>query len=149
MLLLGVGGAGLAIAQAIAAHGCGRLAIADRDAGLVDAAMKILRSDIVCRAAPTPHTGGAYNLLINATPLGMKDGDASPFEAELVAQVSWVADIVAGPADTGLARMAEEAGATLVSGRDMVKGQIKPIRDWLLVSDIEQETRLAAVERGR
>ncbi len=150
VFLLGVGGAGLAIAHAIAAHGCGCLAIADRDAGVVDGAMKILRGDIVCRAAPMRHPGGgAYDLLINATPLGMKDGDPSPFDAELVARASSVADIVADPAQTALEGLAKETSATFVSGRDMVKGQIKPICDWLLVPNVEQEARSAAMGRDR
>ncbi len=139
VLLLGIGGAGLALAQAIAAHGCGCLVIADRDAGLVDAAMKILPTDIVRRTASGDSSAsGTYDLLINATPLGMEDGDPSPFDADLVARASSVADIVADPGHTRLQSLAQEAGVTFVSGRDMVKGQIELICDWLLSPDIEQ-----------
>ena len=138
VLLLGVGGAGLAIAQAIATHGCRHLTIADRDPRVVDAAMKILPGDVVGKAPNAGH--GSYDLLINATPMGMAAGDPSPFDAGLVAGASSVADIVADPPRTRLQSLAQETGATFVSGRDMVKGQIALIGDWLLAPDIEQTT---------
>ena len=54
ILLLGIGAAGLAIAQAIVDHGCRHLAIADRGPALVEAAMKILANPLV--SLPTPVT---------------------------------------------------------------------------------------------
>ncbi len=133
VLLLGVGGAGLAITQAIAAHGCRRLAIADHDASLVEAALRIVDSPLVGRAG---RGDDAYDLLINATPLGMKEGDASPFDSRQVARASAVADIVADPARTRLEAEAKAAGKIFVSGRDMVKGQIALMGDWLLSQDM-------------
>lgn len=133
VLLLGVGGAGLAITQAIAAHGCGHLAIADLDARLVDAALRVVENSLVDRAATSEES---YDLLINATPLGMKEGDPSPFDGALVAKAAAVADIVADPARTRLEALAKEAGTIFVSGRDMVKGQIVLMGDWLLSGDL-------------
>ncbi len=135
ILLLGLGAAGFAIAQAIADHGCRHLAIADRDLGLVAAAARTLDSPSV---APAASGGESYDLLINATPLGMVPGDASPFQADLIANAICVADIVADPAATRLAELTREAGIDLVTGRDMVRGQIELIGNWLLAPATDQ-----------
>lgn len=139
VLLAGVGGAGLAIAQAITAHGCQSLVIADTNSELLDAAIESLRNECHCPVSAMRDPGrDAYDLLINATPLGMRDDDSSPFDEGSVADASWVADIVADPAQTRLAAMARTAQATLITGRDMVEGQVKPIGRWLLSQDVEQ-----------
>ena len=139
VLLLGVGGAGRAIAQAIAAEGCAHLALADRDADLLDAVVRTLRGGTRCPVeAAARLDDGEHDLLINATPLGMAAGDPSPFPRALVERAARVADIVADPARTALQVLAEESGVPLVTGRDMVRGQIAPIADWLLSPDPAQ-----------
>jgi len=139
IFLLGLGGAGLAIAHAIAGHGCQALVIADQDGRLVDAALESLRRDVAARAPAAAGLGRTrFDLLINATPLGMRDGDPSPFAEDLAARTPWIADIVADPSRTSLAALAGRAGATLISGRDMVQEQIEPICRWLLGRNLEQ-----------
>jgi shikimate dehydrogenase len=139
VLLAGVGGAGLAIAQAILAHGCQRLVLCDTNGDILIAALHMLRRQSRCpvskMAAPS---GQDHDLLINATPLGMGDDDPSPFDAEMVARARWVADIVADPPATRLAALAKSHRLTLITGRDMVRAQIDPIGRWLLNLDVEQ-----------
>ncbi len=135
VLLVGAGGAGLSIAFAIATHGCASLAIADRDAGAIATALQILPNDTAHLAEPAYDT---YDLLINATPLGMRLEDPSPFDLNLVARASWVADIVADPPRTRLQALAKQAETGFISGRDMVKGQIGLIHRWLLAPGLEQ-----------
>lgn len=131
ILLAGLGGAGLAIAQAVAAHGCDNLALMDTNSDVLERAINQLRKDQHCAVAvATPRMD--FDLLINATPLGMCENDPSPFDARQVAAASFIADIVADPPQTKLAALATASGKTLVTGRDMVAGQIVPIRDWLL-----------------
>lgn len=139
VLLLGVGGAGRAIAQAMAGAGCAHLALADRDAVLLDDVVRSLRAQARCPVAAVERLGeGDHDLLINATPLGMVEDDRSPFPRALVARARHVADIVADPARTALQVQAEQCGVPLVTGRDMVRGQIAPIADWLLSPDPAQ-----------
>lgn len=136
VLLAGLGGAGLAIAQALMAHGCGSLALAERDPGLLATALAALPA---LGTTPVAAAGaGPFDLLVNATPLGMHVGDPSPFDERTVAAAPWIADIVADPPATLLAAMARERGATLVTGRDMVLGQVRPIGRWLLAPGVEQ-----------
>lgn len=143
ILLAGAGGAGLAIAQALAAHGCAGLAIAERDPNLLGQAVADLvgarlAGDARCPVSAFAGTGTGFEVLVNATPLGMLEGDPSPFGAAMVGRASWIADIVADPPRTRLATLAREAGRPLVTGRDMVRGQIGPIGRWLLEDGAEQ-----------
>lgn len=131
VLLAGLGGAGLAIAQAVATHGCKHLALAEIEPGLLKRALLEVGSmaNFPVAAATSPED---FDLLINATPLGMCANDPSPFDARQVATASYIADIVADPPQTILSNLATAAGKTIITGRDMVTGQIEPIRDWLL-----------------
>ncbi len=144
--LAGFGGAGRAIAHAILARGCGHLAVRDpaMSHGKVAAELRRLAAgsaDTDIDAVGDGAAGDAatgFDILINATPLGMTKSDPSPFSAEQVAAADCVADIVSDPPATRLASLAEQAGTTLVTGRDMVAGQIGPIFDWLTNEDVEQ-----------
>jgi len=134
ILLAGIGGAGLPIAQAILMQGCKCLAISDASADVVAKAVESLR-DLGPVAADD---GAAADILVNATPLGMRDGDPSPFDEAQIAKAICVADIVADPPKTRLAAMARAANVPVVTGRDMVGSQVKPIGDWLLAAGLEQ-----------
>ncbi len=132
ILLAGLGGAGFAIARAIAAHGCRHLAIVDHDRGLTDRVLDHLAGFAQGPVSIARTHDSGFDILINATPLGMGAADASPFSEDLVARASHVADIVADPPETRLAAIATRLGIPLISGRDMVIGQIAPIAAWLL-----------------
>lgn len=62
-----------------------------------------------------------YDLLLNATSVGMfpKVGN-SPVSSRVVARCSAVFDAVYNPAQTELLRLAEEAGATVIGGMEML-----------------------------
>ncbi|MCP4382006.1 MAG: shikimate dehydrogenase [Hyphomicrobiales bacterium] len=138
VLLAGLGGAGLAIAQALVATGCATLTATDTNTDLLEAVVESLVADggpAVERLAPE---AGPFDILVNATPLGMRDGDPSPFSEHLVAQARFVADIVADPPRTALAGVADTHGVPLITGRDMVAAQIDPIGQWLLDDSVEQ-----------
>jgi shikimate dehydrogenase len=62
-------------------------------------------------------------ILVNATPLGSKPDDASPFSAEEVASASVVVDMVYAPHATPLERLATAAGIPFVSGLDILAHQ--------------------------
>ena len=140
VLLLGFGGAGVAIAHAIMHRGCAALAIGDPGIAPddVSAAIERLHRGAVGTAATVWDGGGVFDILVNATPLGMRPKDPSPFTPDQVAAASGVADIVADPPQTRLAALAEQSGRLLVSGRDMVRAQIDPIATWLMSETLDQ-----------
>lgn len=139
VFLAGVGGAGMAIAHALAGQGCKSLGLGDTDSKRLQAATEILSAETNCRVSTMPCGDAAgFDLLINATPLGMKDVDHSPFTKSQVSTTTYIADIVADPAQTRLATMTRELQTTLISGRDMVNGQVDSIARWFMGDEIEQ-----------
>lgn len=139
ILLVGAGGAGVAIGFELVEHGCRRLDVYDVD----QAASKALaeRLEAVSPDAAVGHCGrieGGYSLYINATPVGMQAKDQSPIPLELIEPPAAVVDIVADPNDTCLARGSRERGAAVVTGYEMACGQVQPIAEYLLSPAVKQ-----------
>jgi shikimate dehydrogenase len=67
--------------------------------------------------------GTAYDIVVNATPLGMEDGDALPVDLDALGNVSGVIDAVYRTGGTELTRGAIERGIASADGHDMLVGQ--------------------------
>ncbi|MDP2234677.1 MAG: shikimate dehydrogenase, partial [Actinomycetota bacterium] len=63
------------------------------------------------------------DLIINATPLGMKDGDPSPVPGEWFSAAQVACDMIYGPNTTPFVESARAAGATAVDGLGMLVHQ--------------------------
>ncbi|WP_165044486.1 shikimate dehydrogenase [Adlercreutzia sp. ZJ138] len=63
------------------------------------------------------------DIVIDATPLGMKPGDPAPFDVSALHEGQWVFDAVYGHGETALAAGAKAAGCTFRSGGGMLVGQ--------------------------
>jgi shikimate dehydrogenase len=74
------------------------------------------------------HTGSAdptgYDLVVNATPLGMNEGDPLPVDMNLVASTTFVGEVVMKAAVTPFLRAARERGCETQVGVDMLFEQI-------------------------
>ncbi len=106
VVLLGAGGAGTAVAHALAALGTRRLLVIDPDRTRASALTASLRGDAT-EVELLPITGEALSTavassagLVNATPNGMASHPGSPVPPELLRADLWVADIVYRPLDT-------------------------------------------------
>jgi len=84
---------------------------------LADAARFRLRSTTSAKAV------AAADLVVNATPLGMNEGDGSPFDVGLLSAGQTVFDAVYGHGETALVRAAREAGCTVHDGAGMLVAQ--------------------------
>lgn len=62
-------------------------------------------------------------LVVDATPLGMNEGDPAPFDTSLLGEETAVFDVVYGHGETALARAAHERGCLFVNGEGMLVGQ--------------------------
>ena len=60
------------------------------------------------------------DLLVNATPVGLKESDAVLFEKELLNPGGLVYDLIYNPRQTGLLKMAQERGAKTANGLGML-----------------------------
>jgi shikimate dehydrogenase len=117
-VVLGAGGAGRAIVDALGRAGAADIAIVNRDsARAVEAAV----------LAPTARVGSfadvaGAQLLVNATSVGM-GSDETPLDPALLHDGLCVADIVYHPRHTALLRAAAGAGAGTVDGLGMLVHQ--------------------------
>lgn len=132
VLLIGAGGAGAAIALELLRAEAARLVICDID--------QTRRQDLINRAASlyphrpvfsTPPEDFGYDLLCNATPLGMAGDQRLPWPLEGLGQHAFVADIVPYPPETPWIVRARELGLKTQTGPEMVAGQIDAIASLL------------------
>lgn len=116
VLLLGAGGAGAALAHAIADIGVGRLLIADVRADMA----KALAAANGAEAVDDPAQAiGMADGIVNATPVGMASLPGTPIEADLLEARQWVADIIYFPLETELIKAARERGCRTLNGEGM------------------------------
>jgi len=123
VLLVGAGGAGRAIAFAVASAGARKLTISDVDEHRADDLAKSVAAATGCTTqsgSPDPH---GFEIVINATPLGMKPTDAMPVDPDRLASGSIVVDITNAPEPTPLCRAAHARGCRTQGGRPMHEGQ--------------------------
>jgi shikimate dehydrogenase len=124
VLLLGAGGAAHALGFALAHAGVRRLAIVNRSAAKAEALVqRVLQAvpDLDCGVSlPDPR---GCDLVVNATSLGMADGDGAPLRVELLQPSTLVADLIMQP-ETLLLREAVKRGCTVHPGRLMLDCQL-------------------------
>jgi shikimate dehydrogenase len=125
VVLLGAGGAGLAVASALAGAGTRRLTVADVDlerARRLAGAMAI--HDTVTVDAVPPETAADRlsdaDGLVNATPVGMEGHPGSPIDLDRLHADLWVADVIYRPLDTALILAARDLGCRVADGGGMV-----------------------------
>ncbi|WP_048648486.1 shikimate dehydrogenase family protein [Nitratireductor soli] len=125
VLLVGAGGAGRAIAHTLAGEGISRLAVIDVDEEALDFTVGMVNR---VTGSPVAQRGrgdlAGIDILINATPIGLKSAEAFPVDLGGVGAGMLVADIAALARDTELLKLARQRGAATSDGRDMLEAQI-------------------------
>lgn len=124
-LLVGAGGAGSAIAYALATGGVHELALHDADTVRRDSLVQRLHSLGQCRVVAGSDDPSGFDLVINATPMGMKAGDPSPVDVSRLTPNMVVGCVITAPAVPPLIEAARAQGCITVTGADMfaqVKG---------------------------
>jgi shikimate dehydrogenase len=130
VLLVGAGGAGVAIAFALVEHGCGEIAVYDTDRAKAAALVERLRADgRAARLAETPDPAG-FPVAINATPLGMKPDDPLPFDVTRLDAGALVAEVIMKPRETRLIERARAQGNPVVLGERMLDYQAPFVLDF-------------------
>jgi len=116
----GCGAVARAMTVALAEAGLARLVASDLQAAQEQALVALLNTHfpaLACEAGEMQPD--RFDIAINATPLGMAEGDPLPFEP--LAKV--VSDVTTKPEITPLLARARERGCTITSGADMFNGQ--------------------------
>lgn len=123
VLLVGAGGAGRAVAFALALEGSRYLGISNRTADRAEELVQAVKSGVPGAVvdAVAPDARG-YDLVINCTSLGLKAGDPQPLDAATLDPGSDLIDIIA-VRETELMQAARARGCRVVGGRPMVELQ--------------------------
>jgi shikimate dehydrogenase len=119
-VVFGAGGAARAVIRALAVAGTERVTVVNRDPGRAEAAAR-LGGDLG-RVGSAAEVADA-DLVVNATPLGMGDDRALPFDPGECGPDTVVVDLVYHPEITALLAAASGAGRRTVGGIGMLVHQ--------------------------
>jgi shikimate dehydrogenase len=124
-LVVGSGGVGSAIAASLAAAGVAGLGLYDVDAGVAAALeMRLTRHYPRLRVITGSNDPGGYDIVVNATPLGMNDDDPLPLDTRRLSPGALVGEVVMKQQMTPFLRAAVERGCEVQVGTDMLYEQI-------------------------
>jgi shikimate dehydrogenase len=148
-LLVGTGGVGTAIAFALMEAGVAELVVHDTDT----ARSKALAARLAAAGRPVragiPDPAG-FDLVVNASPMGMRDDDPLPLDAARIAPGSIVADVVVR--ETELLRRAAARGCRTIDGTGMMEQQVAMMAGQLGLGDRDFSAgtarRIALENRG-
>jgi shikimate dehydrogenase len=120
-LVVGSGGVGSAIAASLAGAGLGRIGLFDVSA----AAMEALASRLALHYPALAIEAGrndpdGYDIIINATPLGMNAGDPMPVDVARISPESFVGEVVMKQEMTAFLAAAKARGCSVQVGIDML-----------------------------
>ena len=129
--LVGLGGAGGAIAAALCEAGVGRLLVTELDDARAETALDRLSKhypDVPTANVDQPPKGVHY--AINATPLGLQPGDPLPFDPMQLDADVLVAEVIMSPVETALLQRARTHGRRVHHGRHMLDHQVPLYLEW-------------------
>lgn len=133
-LVLGAGGGAAAAVRALLEHGAGQVTLlartpsrAARIAALQDPAGRVVR----LAAGADSLRDQSFDLVVNATPLGLSAADPVPLDLDRIAAVRGVLDMAYRTGGTAWIRAARERGLPASDGSDMLVEQgAAAFRDW-------------------
>ncbi|HLH92959.1 MAG TPA: shikimate dehydrogenase [Xanthobacteraceae bacterium] len=129
-LVVGAGGAGSAVVLALADAGA-EVAVHDIDVARREALRARLASRTIAVGSADP---AGFDLVANATPLGMAAGDPLPVAVDRLGAGAIAADLVTKPAVTPFLDAARRRGAPIITGVDMFEAQAGILADFLLAA---------------
>lgn len=118
-ILAGAGGAGSAIAHALVLAGVSELAIHEMDEARRNALIGRLASLGKARVYAGSADPTGFDVVVNATPAGMREGDALPFDGDKLTASMFIGEVITQPAVSPLVARAREIGCGAITGVDM------------------------------
>lgn len=124
-LVVGAGGVGSAIAASLAGAGVAELGLVDTDAERASGlAARLAQHHPALRVGQVGADPAGYDIVVNATPLGMNEGDPLPVAVERIASTAFVGEVVMKAEMTAFLRAVAERGCRYQIGSDMLFEQI-------------------------
>jgi shikimate dehydrogenase len=124
-LVVGVGGGGVAIAASLAQRGVGRLALFDAAPGRAAEVAARIRKVFPVEVSTPPSTDPAgFDVVVNASPLGLRADDPLPFDVARLDAGAVVVDILMKNQPTPLLRACQARGVVAHPGFEMLVQQM-------------------------
>jgi shikimate dehydrogenase len=125
VLVVGAGGVGSAIAASLAAAGVAAISLFDVNAAAAEALAGRLRAHYpALQVATGSNDPVGHELVVNATPMGMNEGDALPIDVSRIAPATFVGEVVMRTEMTAFLNAARARGCPVQIGSDMLFEQI-------------------------
>ena len=126
LLIVGAGGVGSAIAASSAAAGVAEMALYDVNAEAADSlGGPNSRAPIrILKVATGSNDPAGFDVVVNATPLGMKAGDPMPVDVSRLSPSTFVGEVVMKQETTAFLAAAQARGCKTQIGIDMLFEQI-------------------------
>lgn len=118
-LLVGAGGAGSAIAYSLMTAGVKELAVHDADVLRRDTLVARLASLGLGKVSAGSRDPKGFDIAINATPIGMKEGDPHPIDSTQFTPHQFVGCVITAPAVPPMVALARAKGCNTMTGADM------------------------------
>lgn len=142
ILLIGAGGAGAAIAASIASKSPKQISIYDPDEAKSRNLVSSIRSffNIPCTQQNSNNPSG-FDVVINASPLGLYENDKLPLPPELLSAKTIVCDILMKNQPTPLLKAAIDRGNRILPGFDMLILQSPLFFDFFGMDNVAEHLR--------
>lgn len=125
VLVVGSGGVGSAIAASLAAAGVGAISLFDARSEAAVALGGRLQTHYPALMVRTGSNDPAgHDIVVNATPMGMNDGDAMPMDVSRIAPQAFVGEVVMKSEMTAFLKAVQARGCRFQVGSDMLFEQI-------------------------
>jgi shikimate dehydrogenase len=124
-LVVGCGGVGSAIAASLAAAGVGSLSLFDaRAESALSLGQRLSTHYPTLEVSIGSNDPAGYTLVVNATPMGMNDGDPLPMDVSRLSPDTFVGEVVMKQEMTAFLKAVQVRGCRFQVGSDMLFEQI-------------------------
>lgn len=125
VLVVGTGGVGCAIAASLAGAGVAAMSLFDVNTASCEALTQRLKDNYPKMAVFTGSNDPAeHDLVVNATPMGMYEGDPLPMDVSRLSPDTFVGEVVMKAETTAFVAAAQARGCRTQVGTDMLYEQI-------------------------
>lgn len=125
VLVVGTGGVGSAIAASLAAENIAAISLFDVNTASCEGLALRLQSEYPqIKVEVGSRDPGGHNLVVNATPMGMNEGDPLPMDVSRIAPETFVGEVVMRQEMTAFLQAAHQRGCQVQVGSDMLFEQI-------------------------
>lgn len=150
-LIVGTGGAGVAVAHALIDAGIASLDLFDKDTASLQRLVGALRareSGTVIRESEAC-AQATHDLVVNATPCGMRADDPVPIDLSNAGPRAVVADLIMKPAETRLLADAKVRNLTAHPGHHLLENAVEAMASFLGLLKLSPEWATSPGSEGR